>query len=226
MSILRAIKVEKQVENLGTPIDILKGVDLSVNEGESVAIVGTSGSGKTTLLSLLAGLDTPTKGEIYFQGESLHRLNEDERAKCRLGKVGFVFQNFDLLPHFNALENVMLPMELCGFSETKTKAFALLEKVGLTERRYHFPTQLSGGEQQRVAIARAFATEPKILFADEPTGNLDNETGRKVIELLFDLNQTMKTTLIIVTHDSVLSERCKHIYQLQGGKLTTLREAM
>lgn len=219
MSIIRAIGVEKTVKSLGNEIDILKGVDLNVNEGESVAIIGVSGSGKTTLLSLLAGLDVPTKGEIHVDGKVLSSLNEDERARARLGNMGFIFQNFDLLPHFNALENVMLPMELCGFSDSKIEAARLLENVGLKERQTHFPSQLSGGEQQRVAIARAFSTNPKILFADEPTGNLDNKTGEKVIDLLFELNQKMKTTLIIVTHDPLLSERCQKIFQLHSGQL-------
>lgn len=211
--------VQKQVENLGTRIDILRGVDLTVNEGGTLAIVGASGSGKTTLLSLLAGLDTPTQGEIYLDGKSLGLLSEDERAQSRLGKVGFIFQNFDLLPHFNALENVMLPMELCGLSDTQKYAAELLEKVGLGARMHHFPSQLSGGEQQRVAIARAFSTQPKILFADEPTGNLDSQTAETIIQLLFELNEKMNTTLVIVTHDSALSKRCNQVYHLQGGKL-------
>lgn len=211
--------VQKQVENLGNRIDILKGVDLTVNAGGSVAIVGASGSGKTTLLSLLAGLDTPSQGEIYLDNQNLVTLNEDQRAQCRLGKVGFVFQNFDLLPHFNALENVMLPMELCGMSDTSKSAAQWLEKVGLTHRQHHFPSQLSGGEQQRVAIARAFSTQPRVVFADEPTGNLDSQTAETVIRLLFELNEKMNTTLVIVTHDSALSKRCQQVFQLQDGKL-------
>lgn len=211
--------VQKQVENLGNRIDILKGVDLTVNAGGSVAIVGASGSGKTTLLSLLAGLDTPSQGEIYLDNQNLGILNEDQRAQCRLGKVGFVFQNFDLLPHFNALENVMLPMELCEMSDTSKSAAQWLEKVGLTHRQHHFPSQLSGGEQQRVAIARAFSTQPRVVFADEPTGNLDSQTAETVIRLLFELNEKMNTTLVIVTHDLALSKRCQQVFQLQDGKL-------
>lgn len=223
MAILIATSVEKQIvgEN---PISILKGVNLRVNEGETLSIMGASGSGKTTLLTLFAGLDLPTKGEIELDGLPLTSLDEDERAACRLGRVGFVFQNFDLLPNFTALENVMLPLELLGDRKAQEKAKILLSRVGLENRIKHFPRQLSGGEQQRVAIARAFVTHPKILFADEPTGNLDIETGKKIMELLFDLNTQMKTTLIFVTHDPELSMRCQSRFLLENGKLTSITQ--
>lgn len=222
MPIIIATGVSKRVSTLANPIDILKGVDLSVNPEEAIAILGASGSGKTTLLSLLAGLDLPTQGEIILDGRALQALSEDERAQCRLGKVGFVFQNFDLLPHLTALENVMLPLELCRRPHAKEVAMHLLDRVELGARAKHFPRQLSGGEQQRVAIARAFSTEPKILFADEPTGCLDTKTGETVIKLLFDLKKQLKTTLVFVTHDQHLAQRCDRLFSLQNGKLSLL----
>lgn len=200
-------------------IDILRGVNLTVKEGESIAIVGTSGSGKTTLLSLLAGLDLPTQGEIILDGQILSKMNEDQRARCRLGRIGFVFQNFELLPHLTALENVMLPLELGGQAHVRHQASEFLENVGLKERLHHFPRQLSGGEQQRVAIARAYVTHPKVLFADEPTGCLDIKTGEKVIDLLFHLNNQMHTTLVFVTHDQNLAQRCERSLMLEEGQL-------
>jgi putative ABC transport system ATP-binding protein len=223
MAILIATSVEKKIvgEN---PISILKGVDLRVNEGETLSIMGASGSGKTTLLTLFAGLDLPTNGAIELDGLPLTSLDEDERAACRLGRVGFVFQNFDLLPNFTALENVMLPLELLGDRKAEEKAKILLSRVGLENRIKHFPRQLSGGEQQRVAIARAFVTHPKILFADEPTGNLDIETGKKIMDLWFELNTQMKTTLIFVTHDPELSIRCQSRFLLESGKLTPITQ--
>lgn len=221
---ISAFAVEKRVETLASPIDILKGVDLRVNAGEAIAIVGASGSGKTTLLSLLAGLDTPTKGEIIVDGQSLGKLSEDQRAECRLGKIGFVFQNFDLLTSLNALENVMLPLELNGEKSAKTLAMEILTKVGLQQRYKHFPRQLSGGEQQRVAIARAYVIKPKILFADEPTGCLDIATGDKIIDLLFDLKKQIKSSLIFVTHDHDLANRCDKTFLLEDGKLQLMQD--
>lgn len=219
MAIISALAVEKRVYAQSQPIDILKGVDLVVNSGETLAIVGASGSGKTTLLSLLAGLDVPTQGEITLQGYRLSSLNEDERATIRLGHVGFVFQNFDLLPQLNALENVMLPLELAGIANARERATQILTELELNHRLKHYPRQLSGGEQQRVAIARAFVTKPQILFADEPTGCLDTKTGEKIIRLLFDLNEKNQTTLIFVTHDRELASRCQRSVMLQDGKL-------
>lgn len=200
-------------------LTILSEVSLTVNEHDSVAIVGASGSGKSTLLSLLAGLDTPSEGKVELAGHPIHKLSEDERAAVRAQYVGFVFQSFHLLPGLTALENVMLPIELKEDKNAQTKAKELLEKVGLSERLNHYPHQLSGGEQQRVAIARAFASEPKILFADEPTGNLDTANGEKIIDLIFDLNQQLGTTLVLVTHDDRLAERCQRLVRLEAGKV-------
>jgi len=225
MTIIAATNVKKCVQTLASPIDILKGVNLNVNAGEAIAIVGASGSGKTTLLSLLAGLDIPTSGEIWMDGKCLSAMTEDDRANCRKGRVGFVFQNFDLLPTLNALENVMLPGELCGMEEITSKATAILSKVGLENRLNHFPHQLSGGEQQRVAIARAYVTSPKILFADEPTGSLDTRNGEKIIELLFELKNQINSTLIFVTHDHDLAKRCERTYSLETGILQAFKDA-
>ncbi|WP_051603830.1 ABC transporter ATP-binding protein [Marinobacter sp. HL-58] len=201
-------------------LTILQGVSLEINRGESVAIVGRSGSGKTTLLGLLAGLDTPSEGTVELDGSVISQLSEDERAKLRSRRVGFVFQSFQLLPALTALENVMLPLELGGFDSPAAKARELLERVGLGERLYHTPRQLSGGEQQRVAIARAFASEPAILFADEPTGNLDNRTGADVSDLLMTLNREQGTTLVMVTHDERLAARCGRQFNIEAGILT------
>lgn len=200
-------------------LTILSEVSLTVNEHDSVAIVGASGSGKSTLLSLLAGLDTPSEGEVELAGHPIHKLSEDERAAVRAQYVGFVFQSFHLLPGLTALENVMLPIELKEDKNAHNKAKELLVKVGLAERLKHYPHQLSGGEQQRVAIARAFASEPKILFADEPTGNLDTGNGEKIIDLIFELNQQLGTTLVLVTHDDRLAERCQRLVRLEAGKV-------
>jgi len=200
-------------------LTILSEVSLTVNEHDSVAIVGASGSGKSTLLSLLAGLDTPSEGEVELAGHPIHKLSEDERAAVRAQYVGFVFQSFHLLPGLTALENVMLPIELKEDKNAHKKAKELLVKVGLAERLNHYPHQLSGGEQQRVAIARAFASEPKILFADEPTGNLDTANGDKIIDLIFELNQQLGTTLVLVTHDDRLAERCQRLVRLEAGKV-------
>lgn len=203
----------------GEPLTILKEVSLTIAPGETVAIVGASGSGKTTLLSLLAGLDTPSRGTIHLDGLPVHDQNEDARAALRAGRVGFVFQSFQLLSGFTALENVMLPCELAGQSDARGKATAALTAVGLGERLAHYPQQLSGGEQQRVALARAFAGEPNILFADEPTGNLDTVTGAAIIEQLFALNRERQATLVLVTHDSQLAARCQRVLTLRDGVL-------
>lgn len=217
------IKVENLSKSLTLgeqTLNILTGVNLSVAAGETLAIVGKSGSGKSTLLSLLAGLDQATSGHIYLQGQDLSQMNEDERALVRKKHVGFVFQNFQLLPHLSALDNVMLPLELSAQDENpKHTATEWLTKVGLGQRLDHQPNQLSGGEQQRVAIARAFACSPDILFADEPTGNLDEHTGKMIEDLLFDLNDQLNTTLILVTHDETLAKRCQRQVHLLDGQL-------
>lgn len=201
-------------------LTILQGVSLEINRGESVAIVGRSGSGKTTLLGLLAGLDTPSAGMVELDGAEISKLSEDERAKLRASRVGFVFQSFQLLPALSALENVMLPLELAGIAAPEKRARELLERVGLGERLTHTPRQLSGGEQQRVAIARAFASDPVVLFADEPTGNLDNRTGQAVSDLLMALNREQGTTLVMVTHDERLAARCNRQLHIEAGILT------
>lgn len=200
-------------------LHILSSVDLIIKPGESLAIVGESGSGKSTLLSLLAGLDTPSSGRVLVNGRDLTRLDEDGRAVLRNELVGFVFQSFQLLPGLTALENVMLPLELSGDDDAETAARALLDRVGLSHRLTHTPKQLSGGEQQRVALARAFVTRPAILFADEPTGNLDSKTGAHIIDLLFELNQEQSTTLVLVTHDHLLASRCQRTIRLDAGSL-------
>jgi len=211
-------QVNKVVTSVEGQITILDDIDLEVNAAETIAIVGQSGSGKTTLLSLLAGLDTPTSGSIKLFHYSMDILGEDERAELRNKYIGFVFQAFHLLPGFTALENVMLPLEINDDANAEQNAKELLERVGMGHRLGHYPTTLSGGEQQRVAIARAFATNPPLLLADEPIGNLDTETGQKVIELLFQLNQEQGTTLILVTHDESLMKRCKRCFRLTQGK--------
>ncbi|MBS7835182.1 ABC transporter ATP-binding protein [Wohlfahrtiimonas chitiniclastica] len=216
--ILDVVDVSKTVQTT-EPLTILQDITFRVHQGESLAIVGSSGSGKSTLLGLLAGLDTVSTGSIMLAGVELQTLNEDERATLRAQHVGFVFQSFQLLDSLTALENVMLPLELKGQKDARAKAIALLERVGLKARLNHYPKQLSGGEQQRVAIARAFAAEPAILFADEPTGNLDTKTGASIIELLFELNDSLGTTLILVTHEARLAERCEHRIQIEAGRL-------
>ena len=202
-------------------LTILKRVSLLIEPGEAVAIVGASGSGKSTLLGLMAGLDGATSGEVILNGHNLTQMDEEQRAILRGQLVGFVFQSFQLLPSLTALENVMLPIELKGDPEAKNKAKQLLERVGLGERWHHYPNQLSGGEQQRVAIARAFATKVRILFADEPTGNLDTATGVKVVDLLFDLNHEYSTTLVLVSHDERLAKRCGRIVKLVAGEIVS-----
>ena len=200
---------------------ILDHVSFNVETGSSTAVVGPSGAGKSTLLALLAGLDLPTSGEVVLVGERLGALSEDGRAALRAREVGFVFQSFHLVPSLTALENVMLPMELAGNADARPQAVAILEDVGLGPRQRHYPNQLSGGEKQRVAIARAFASEPAVLFADEPTGNLDAGTGERVIDLVFRLNATSGTTLVLVTHDSGLAERCEQRIELEAGRLVS-----
>lgn len=201
------------------PLTILHPASFDIQRGESVAIVGASGSGKSTLLGLLAGLDLPSQGEVWLDGQALGQLDEDGRARLRGALIGFVFQSFQLLPMLTALENVMLPLELNGAADARARAQFWLERVGLAERQRHRAQQLSGGEQQRVAIARAFAVKPALLLADEPTGNLDAETGARVIELLFELNREQGTTLVLVTHDEALAARCVRRLQLHAGHL-------
>ncbi|MTI15475.1 ABC transporter ATP-binding protein [Sansalvadorimonas verongulae] len=214
-----ASNLTKTVVARSGELTILAGLDLQIKPGEAAAIVGASGSGKSTLLGILAGLDQPTSGEVVLAGSRIDHLDEDDRARVRGEHVGFVFQSFQLLPNLTALENVMLPMELSGQDNPVKRAGHLLERVGLDQRMDHYPKQLSGGEQQRVAIARAFAGEPAILFADEPTGNLDEKTGEKIIELLFEVNRESGTTLVLVTHDLDLANRCDRVLHLQGGAL-------
>lgn len=211
--------LSKSVKTSNGTLHILSDINLLVTSGESIAIAGESGSGKSTLISLLAGLDTPTTGSISLNGKSLTNMDEDGRAAIRNQLVGFVFQSFQLLQGLTSLENVMLPLELRGDKNAKSAAIALLERVGLSERLTHTPRQLSGGEQQRVALARAFVSKPAILFADEPTGNLDSKTGAKIIELLFELNLENNATLILVTHDQALARRCQRIIRLDAGKI-------
>jgi putative ABC transport system ATP-binding protein len=220
-AVLAAENVSKQVSSPEGTLTILADVSFSIAAGESVAVVGASGAGKSTLLALLAGLDLPTEGRVWLNGEELTGLDEDGRAAVRAANVGFVFQSFHLVPSLNALENVMLPLELAGSSDPRGTAMEILRKVGLLERARHYPSQLSGGEKQRVAIARAFATEPAVLFADEPTGNLDSRTGEQVMELMFDLNRNSSTTLILVTHDKALAGRCDREIGLESGRLVT-----
>jgi putative ABC transport system ATP-binding protein len=207
-----------------SPLIILHELDFTIQRGETIAVVGPSGSGKSTLLGLVAGLDTPSRGQVILDGENLTAFNEDERAQVRAEKLGFVFQSFQLLTSLTALENVMLPLEIVDRKNAREQALSVLERVGLSERLSHYPNQLSGGEQQRVAIARAFAPQPKLLLADEPTGNLDTATGQRIIDLLFDLNQEKGTTLVLVTHDHALAQRCDRMLQLEAGRLVHAQE--
>ncbi len=218
-SIIKAESLTKLVSTKQEHLTILEDVTLEINAGESVAIVGSSGAGKSTLMTLLAGLDVPTTGKVHLLGHTLSELDEEARAAIRSQSVGFVFQSFLLIPSLTAIENVTLPCLLKGEAEDKERAAVLLESVGLSDRMEHLPSQLSGGEQQRVALARAFMTEPKILFADEPTGNLDQHTAAKVVELLFELNQKHGTTLVLVTHDPMLAQKCGKTFHMQAGKL-------
>lgn len=218
---VRVEQLGKQVISPEGPLLILDNLHFSIARGERVAVIGASGSGKSTLLGLLAGLDTPTQGRIWLSGVDLGGLDEDGRALLRAQRVGFVFQSFQLLTGLTALENVMLPLELAAQPDARRQALELLERVGLQARARHYPPQLSGGEQQRVAIARAFAGNPDLLFADEPTGNLDQHTGHRIIELLFALNREQGTTLILVTHDPELAAYCDRTLELDGGRLRT-----
>ena len=217
---IKTSQLNKSVKTAEADLEILRGIDLEIKRGETAAIVGTSGSGKSTLLGLLAGLDSPSGGDIYLDDTNIVQLDEDERAELRSQKVGFVFQSFQLLPALTALENVMLPLELAGRDDARVMAEDYLARVGLGERLHHYPRTLSGGEQQRVAIARAFAAKPLILFADEPTGNLDTATGAKIIELLFGLNEEEGTTLVLVTHDNTLADRCQRKLVMTAGQLS------
>jgi putative ABC transport system ATP-binding protein len=217
---VRAEGITKQVATPDHVLTIVKQVSFEVRAAEAVAIVGASGSGKSTLLGLLAGLDVPSSGRVWIGSEELFALSEDGRARLRGQMVGFVFQSFQLLPALTALENVMLPLELNGGADAEARARRVLDRVGLAERLGHYPRQLSGGEQQRVAVARAFVTEPKVLFADEPTGNLDSETGEQVIELLFEMNRERGTTLVLVTHDAELAKRCDRRLHIAAGEIT------
>ena len=217
--VLRATGIGKQVSSPEGPLTILDNVDLAVHRGETVALVGPSGAGKTTLLAILAGLDRPTSGQVWLSGQELTALSEDGRAQLRARRVGFVFQSFHLLPALTALENVMLPLELMNEPRAAELARQTLEMVGLGRRLGHYPKQLSGGEQQRVAIGRAFVTRPEILFADEPTGNLDAATGERIGNLLFDLNREFGTTLVLVTHEQGLAGRCSRVLRIDGGRM-------
>ena len=217
--IVQAISLTKHVKSSDTQLTILQDINLEVSIGEAVSIVGASGSGKSTLLGLLAGLDIPSSGKVYLNGEDIFSLSEDGRAELRGCLLGFVFQSFQLLPVLTAIENVMLPLELTGIDNVRKIALELLGRVGLEARINHYPKQLSGGEQQRVAIARAYVTHPKLLLADEPTGNLDSSTGDQIVDLMFELNRERGTTLILVTHDESISSRCTRKIQLASGKI-------
>ncbi len=219
--ILKISGLEKTYTSGNKQLTVLQDISFDVEKGQTFSIVGPSGSGKTTLLGLCAGLDQPNAGTIELCNENINNLNEDQRAQLRNREVGFIFQNFQLLPTLTALENVSVPLELQGDNKALEKSKNLLDKVGLAKRMHHYPSQLSGGEQQRVALARAFANAPSILFADEPTGNLDEETGEKVIQLLFDLNKEAGTTLVIITHDLELANRTQQILRLKGGQVLT-----
>jgi len=217
--VLRAENLCKQVSSPEGSLTIVDEVSLDILAGESVAVTGPSGAGKSTLLALLAGLDEPTRGRVLLEGQDLTQLDEDGRARLRAQRVGFVFQSFHLIPALTALENVMLPLELAGRRDARRAAAETLQRVGLKERTGHYPRQLSGGEQQRVALARAFVTQPAVLFADEPTGNLDTVTGARVGELLFELNANAHTTLVLVTHDRELAARCARMVQMEAGRV-------
>ena len=217
--VLSGQQIAKRVNGPDGSLTILHALDIDVRAGETVAIVGPSGSGKSTVLGILAGLDTPSDGRVELLDEPLSELNEDDRARLRAGRVGFVFQSFQLLPGLTALENVMLPLELTGEKDAAAKASEMLEKVGLSDRSGHQPLQLSGGEQQRVALARAFVSAPKVLFADEPTGNLDSDTGGKIVDLMFSLREQLGTAVVLVTHDNTLAQRCDRILRMNNGQL-------
>ncbi|HEX4023760.1 MAG TPA: ABC transporter ATP-binding protein [Steroidobacteraceae bacterium] len=221
--VLEARSLSKQVSSPDGPLTIVREVSFAVSPGESIAIAGASGAGKSTLLALLAGLDSPTSGEVWLAGEPLSSLDEDGRARLRAARVGFVFQSFHLVASLTALENVMLPLELAARRDARAAATEMLARVGLGPRLHHYPRQLSGGEQQRVALARASVGSPKVLFADEPTGNLDTATGERIAQLLFELNRGSNTTLVLVTHDLALARRCGRVLSMEAG---ALREAV
>ena len=223
LAVIQASNIDKTVSGPNGDLTILKDVSVEVSAGEAVAIVGPSGSGKSTLLGLLAGLDQPSSGNIQLLGQSLADLDEDQCARLRAGRVGFVFQSFQLLPGLSALENVMLPMELAGNDNAAELANDMLAEVGLAERAKHHPLQLSGGEQQRVAVARAFVSQPDLLFADEPTGNLDADTGNRIVDLMFRLRERQQTALVLVTHDSSLADRCDKRLRMVSGQLETVQ---
>jgi putative ABC transport system ATP-binding protein len=220
-NVLQARGIGKTVKSGASDLVILREIDLAVTPGEAVAVVGASGSGKSTLLAILAGLDTPSAGSVTLQGADLFALDEDRRAELRGRNVGFVFQSFQLLPAYTALENVMLPLELSKEENSEGRASEMLRRVGLGERLQHYPKHLSGGEQQRVALARAFVVRPKLLFADEPTGSLDADSGAAVIELLFEMNREFGTTLVLVTHDEQLAARCQRVMRLAAGRIVS-----
>jgi putative ABC transport system ATP-binding protein len=220
-TVLAAHNISKEVSSPEGSLTILDDVSFNVSAGDSIAVVGPSGAGKSTLLALLAGLDLPTSGHVVLNGANLSELDEDGRAIVRAESVGFVFQSFHLVPSLNALENVMLPLELAGGEDARGASRKIIDKVGLGDRWSHYPAQLSGGEKQRVAIARGFATEPAVLFADEPTGNLDSRTGSNIMQLMFDLNRSSSTTLVLVTHDLSLAGRCDRILSLDAGRLVS-----
>ncbi len=217
--VLRAQGIAKKVQDSSGELTILQDVSLAVNAGETLALVGASGSGKSTLLSILAGLDVPTSGQVQLAGRQLFDMDEDQRAAHRAAHLGFVFQNFQLIGHLTALENVMLPLELAGHRQARTLAVAMLEQVGLGARLQHKPTVMSGGEQQRVALARAFVMKPDVLMADEPTGSLDHATGQSIIDLMFALNEAQGTALVLVTHDLGLARRCQRVLRVQAGRV-------
>ncbi len=225
-SFVQAIQLGKRVSTSEGPLTILDDISFSIPIGTSVAVVGESGSGKTTLLGLLAGLDVPSHGQVIINGQDLGKLDEDGRALLRADTIGFVFQNFQLLNGLTALENVMLPLELAGAGNPREQATEFMTRVGLGDRLSHYPNQLSGGEQQRCAMARAFAAQPKLLFADEPTGNLDQHTGKRIIDLLFDLNREQGTTLIMATHDEHIAELCDRHLHLDGGRMVKPDESI
>jgi len=218
--ILKVSELTKSVQLEDKTLALLQPINLAVNAGETLAIVGSSGSGKTTLLSILAGLDLPTSGQVYLKNHALHQFNEEQRSQVRANHVGFIFQQFLLINSLTALENVMLPAELANLDDAKERGLELLSQVGLAERADHYPSQLSGGEQQRVAIARAFISQPDVLFADEPTGNLDTKTGNHIADLLFELNEKLGTTLVLVTHDPKLADRCRRQVKMDSGFLS------
>lgn len=220
---IEAVHLHKTVADATDTLTILQDIHFSIPENETVAIIGASGSGKTTLLSLLAGLDTPTAGTVRLCGIDIFAMNEDERAMLRKKLLGFVFQSFQLLPHLTALENVMLPLELQGAPDAAARASSLLERVGLSSRTRHYPRYLSGGEQQRIALARAFITEPPLLFADEPTGNLDTKTGQDIIELMFAMHREHRMTLVLVTHDMEIATKCHRVIEIRDGKMMTCK---